>query len=201
MAREQCDGLRSCWTGDRCVWIDRVAQAPVAAPPPHVSPEVLADRRVTFRIYAPKATEVTVRGDWMTPAPGSWRRTRGRLVGHGRPAGPGLLQLRVHGGRGPHPGPEERDDQAGHRQPRQHVLPARPGGRLPGQQAGPARRRAARCGTSPARSRGSGGCTSTRRRGTTRAATSTRSSTCCTAAATRTRAGARSAGPGSSWTT
>jgi enterochelin esterase-like enzyme len=40
--------------------------APAPAPPPaHVSPEVLADSRVTFRIFAPKATTVTVRGDWM----------------------------------------------------------------------------------------------------------------------------------------
>ena len=33
--------------------------------PPPPSPEVQADRKVTFRIQAPKATEVTVRGDWM----------------------------------------------------------------------------------------------------------------------------------------
>jgi enterochelin esterase-like enzyme len=30
-----------------------------------VSPEVHSDKRVTFRIYAPKATEVALRGDWM----------------------------------------------------------------------------------------------------------------------------------------
>src|SRR5215475_3806262 len=30
-----------------------------------VSTEVLSDHRVTFRIYAPKASEVTLRGDWM----------------------------------------------------------------------------------------------------------------------------------------
>jgi enterochelin esterase family protein len=30
-----------------------------------VSPEAHADKRVTFRIYAPKATEVSLRGDWM----------------------------------------------------------------------------------------------------------------------------------------
>ena len=30
-----------------------------------VSTEVAADRRVTFRIYAPKASEVALRGDWM----------------------------------------------------------------------------------------------------------------------------------------
>jgi enterochelin esterase-like enzyme len=47
-----------------------IGQTPAAEPPPYVSPEVLADRRVVFRIYAPKATQVTVRGDWMeTPSP------------------------------------------------------------------------------------------------------------------------------------
>ena len=30
-----------------------------------VSPEVHPDKKVTFRIYAPKASEVTLRGDWM----------------------------------------------------------------------------------------------------------------------------------------
>ena len=44
------------------------AQAPPARPggPAVVSPEVAEDRKVTFRIQAPKASEVTVRGDWMT---------------------------------------------------------------------------------------------------------------------------------------
>jgi enterochelin esterase family protein len=37
--------------------------------PPVVSPEVSADGKVTFRIVAPKATEVTLRGDWMSGAP------------------------------------------------------------------------------------------------------------------------------------
>ena len=32
-----------------------------------VSPQVQADRRVTFRIRAPKASEVTINGDWMPP--------------------------------------------------------------------------------------------------------------------------------------
>ena len=43
------------------------AQRPAAV----VSPEVLADRRVTFRLRAPKATEVTLTGDWLgtTPPP------------------------------------------------------------------------------------------------------------------------------------
>lgn len=34
-----------------------------------VSPEVLPDHRVTFRIKAPKAAEVTITGDWMGSAP------------------------------------------------------------------------------------------------------------------------------------
>src|SRR5689334_2681232 len=32
-----------------------------------VSPEVHSDGRVTFRVYAPKASEVTVAGEWMRP--------------------------------------------------------------------------------------------------------------------------------------
>jgi enterochelin esterase family protein len=35
-------------------------------PPPAVSPEVHADRTVTFRIQAPRAAEVTFNGDWLT---------------------------------------------------------------------------------------------------------------------------------------
>lgn len=56
--------------------------------PPLVSPEVHPDKKVTFRISAPKATEVTLRGDWMTGAPekltrdenGVWSVTVGPLV-------------------------------------------------------------------------------------------------------------------------
>lgn len=33
------------------------------------SPDVLSDHRVTFRIYAPKASEVTLTGDWLGSAP------------------------------------------------------------------------------------------------------------------------------------
>jgi len=45
------------------------AQQPPAAPPPSpantvVSPEVLSDGRVVFRIFAPSATEVAVRGEF-----------------------------------------------------------------------------------------------------------------------------------------
>ena len=55
--------------------------------PAIVSPEVQADRRVTFRLLAPKANEVELSGDWMgaqPPAPlvkdegGVWRVTLGR---------------------------------------------------------------------------------------------------------------------------
>ena len=57
-------------------------------PDPLVSPEVLSDHRVTFRLRAPKATEVTMLGDWMAPnAPlpmtrddqGVWSITTGPL--------------------------------------------------------------------------------------------------------------------------
>jgi enterochelin esterase-like enzyme len=44
------------------------AQTPQRQPTPNdtlVSPEVHNDKRVTLRIYAPKASEVTLRGDWM----------------------------------------------------------------------------------------------------------------------------------------
>jgi enterochelin esterase family protein len=42
----------------------RTADARQGPPPRVVSPEVSADRRVTFRLAAPKATEVTVSGDF-----------------------------------------------------------------------------------------------------------------------------------------
>jgi len=45
-----------------------LAQQPPRQPTPNdtlVSPEVHADKRVTFRLYAPKASEVTVGGDWI----------------------------------------------------------------------------------------------------------------------------------------
>ncbi len=68
------------------------AQMPRREPTPNdtlISPEVRQDRQVTFRIYAPKASEVTLRGDWMeTAAPlkltkdrqGVWSVTCGPLV-------------------------------------------------------------------------------------------------------------------------
>src|SRR5437763_85204 len=68
------------------------AQFPRRKPTPNdklVSPEVLSGRRVAFRIYAPKASEVSLRGDWMeTFEPvklkkdkeGVWSATAGPLV-------------------------------------------------------------------------------------------------------------------------
>src|SRR4029450_11110706 len=44
------------------------AQAPRREPTPNdtlKSPEVLPDNRVAFRIYAPKASEVSLCGDWV----------------------------------------------------------------------------------------------------------------------------------------
>ena len=39
--------------------------APVAASPAVRSPEALPDGRVTFRLLAPRASEVTLNGDWI----------------------------------------------------------------------------------------------------------------------------------------
>ena len=56
------------------------AQLPQRQPTPNdalISPEVLPDHRVTLRIYAPKASEVIVRGDWME-TPGSVKLEKDR---------------------------------------------------------------------------------------------------------------------------
>lgn len=55
------------------------AQRPQPTPTPNdtlVSPEIHSDRRVTFRIYAPKSVEVTLRGDWME-GPGAAKLAKG----------------------------------------------------------------------------------------------------------------------------
>jgi enterochelin esterase family protein len=49
-----------------CIFAAAELSAQRAAPV--LSPEVLADRRVTFRLRAPKATEVTLTGDWLGAA-------------------------------------------------------------------------------------------------------------------------------------
>ena len=83
-----------------------------------------------------------LRGDWMEGprdrAPGEGRP--GRLVGERGPPGPGLLQLLLRRRRREDGRSEERHDQAGHRQRRQHGHGPRPRGRVPGREAGPARR-------------------------------------------------------------
>ncbi len=43
-----------------------ISSGAIAQTPTLVSPEVMPDRRVTFRIDAPKATEVSIAGDWVT---------------------------------------------------------------------------------------------------------------------------------------
>ena len=51
-----------------------LAQTPPRRPTPNdtlKSPEVLSDSRVVFRIYAPKASEVTVGGDWISQGLGT----------------------------------------------------------------------------------------------------------------------------------
>jgi enterochelin esterase-like enzyme len=57
--------------------------------PQIISPEVLSDHRVTFRIQAPKASEITLQGDWMGSSPAEkltqgeqdvWSVTVGPLV-------------------------------------------------------------------------------------------------------------------------
>ena len=67
------------------------AQAP--KPPVVVSSEIGSDRSITFRIYAPMASEVQVTGDWMTrtdkPIPMS-KRDDGIWVGIAGPLEPNM---------------------------------------------------------------------------------------------------------------
>ena len=71
-----------------CLLAGFVAHAQPPKTSPVVSPEALPDHRVTFRIKAPKASEVTLTGDWMGAAPpakltrdeqGVWSVTLGPL--------------------------------------------------------------------------------------------------------------------------
>jgi enterochelin esterase-like enzyme len=61
------------------LWLLAGAALAQQRPAPVLSPEVLADHRVTFRIKAPKASEVTLTGDWLgsTPAPKLTRDAEG----------------------------------------------------------------------------------------------------------------------------
>jgi len=71
----------------------RVFRVWAPKPPAVVSPEVASDRTVTFRIYAPKASEILVTGDWMTrtdkPIPMS-KRDDGVWVGSAGPLEPNV---------------------------------------------------------------------------------------------------------------
>ena len=71
------------WTS---VLVVLTAFAQQARPPVITSPELMADRRVVFRLLAPQATEVQLSGDWMGPTPpvalskdesGIWSVTQG----------------------------------------------------------------------------------------------------------------------------
>ena len=114
---------------------------PFGRAPAVVSPEVLPDHRVTFRIQAPKAigSHPARRLDGGDAAEkltkddeGVWSVTVGPLV-------PDFYSYSLHRRRREDPRPAKRHDQAGHRQPGQHVLRAGRASRLRGQQAGPAR--------------------------------------------------------------
>src|ERR1700730_13080329 len=55
-------------------WMVANAQTPRREPTPNdtlKSPEILSDNRVTFRIYAPKASEVSISGDWIAQCRGT----------------------------------------------------------------------------------------------------------------------------------
>ena len=57
-----------------CTGVLASAQAPRREPTPNdtlKSPEVMPDHRVVFRIYAPKATDVSITGDWIAQGRGT----------------------------------------------------------------------------------------------------------------------------------
>jgi enterochelin esterase family protein len=69
-----------------CLWILQITLT-AQEPPTLVSPDVRPDRTVVFRLWAPKATEVQLSGDWMSGSPvplvknaeGVWTATQGPL--------------------------------------------------------------------------------------------------------------------------
>lgn len=77
-------GAATVWQSDRPAAPQAARPAPT---PPLVSPEVHPDRRVTFRLRAPQAKEVTVFGEWggggkaalMKDATGVWSATVGPI--------------------------------------------------------------------------------------------------------------------------
>ena len=172
------------------------------APPRLVSPEVHADKKVTFRIYAPKATEVTVRGDWMTGPPAKLDEGReGRLVGDRRPARPRTSTATPSRWTGSAPW-TRRTRRSSRGSPASTTCSSCAGPEADFQDNKPVPHGDVRKVWYQSTTLGAAADARLHAAGVRRGhATSTRSSTCSTAAATRTPAGARSAGPGSSWTT
>ena len=132
-----------------------------------VSPQVHPDKKVTFRLFAPKATEVRVRGDWLAGPPvklekddkGVWAATVGPLTPDLYSYGFSVDGVRTIDPKNPtvKPGISSLDNL---------VFVPGAGGRLRGRQGRSRTARSGRCGTSPRRSAPSGGCTSTPRRAT-----------------------------------
>ena len=173
-----------------------------AQAPQVTSPEVMPDRKIAFRIYAPQAQAVRLNaGDIqglgqntaLTKAEnGVWEIDR-------RPGRSRHLSLQLQRRRRD----DDRSAQPVHQRVEQQRLEhgQRARLRVRRHEERAARQRRARSPTSRRRSTASAGCTSTRRPATSAAPTSTRSSTCCTAPATATTPGPRSAAPASSSTT
>ena len=162
------------------------------------STEVAPDHKVTFRIYAPKASEVSIGGDFgggkmSKDDKGVWSLTVGPLT-------PDFYSYSfiVNGVRTVDPKNPMIKPGTGGVASMFLVPGGRPSSRW--SRTSPTARSAS-TGTIQGRSTRCGACTSTRRRATRARRNNTRCSTCSTAAATTTRAGARSAGPALSSTT
>ena len=171
-------------------------------PPQFVSPEVAADRRISFRIYAPKAAgDQAVRRRHPRPGaehPAHEGRER-RLGDHRRPDRPGRLPLQLQRGRRG----DDRPAQRGHQRVEQQRLEPRGRAGLGSvRHEGRAARRGGRGHLQVDGARHLPPDARLHAAGLrVRAAASIPSSTCCTAPATATRPGRRSAAPGSSSTT
>ena len=166
------------------------------------SPELLADRRITFRILAPQAQAVRLSAGDIPGARTDHAADQGRerRVGdHRRSGRPGHLSLQLQRRRRG----DDRSAQPVHQRVEQQRLEPRPRARLRlrrHEERAARRRRRGDLLLDRARRR-SAACTSTRRPATSATTTSTRSSTCCTAPATATTRGRRSGAPASSSTT
>ena len=68
------------------------AATPAPRPPPLISPELLADRSVTFRLKAPAAKEVLVRGQWAKDPLALTRNDAGVWSATSAPIDPGVWE-------------------------------------------------------------------------------------------------------------